>query len=223
MAPCCGCTRCLLSTQENMCAEWREGLCLWRAPSWSPLSLQALCLVSSHAGKEREADKLDTTQGSSHRSHGRPQRQHCLPCLHESSGPPVPSHTPLVCWRLTLCPLLLALGVTPPVRIESSSSHVAEGQSLDLNCLVAGQAHPQISWHKRGGSLPARHQVGGGKLRKGPEIPGSWEVKSTGCEFKHLQFPYACHSPAGQPWAYCLTSLILQVTRQMDFLSASAD
>lgn len=86
---------------------------------------------------------------------------------------PCPSHTPLVCWRLTLCPLLLALGVTPPVRIESSSSHVAEGQSLDLNCLVAGQAHPQISWHKRGGSLPARHQVGGGKLRKGPEIPGS--------------------------------------------------
>ncbi|XP_070366845.1 basement membrane-specific heparan sulfate proteoglycan core protein isoform X9 [Equus asinus] len=58
-----------------------------------------------------------------------------------------------------------ALGVTPPVRIESSSSHVAEGQTLDLNCLVAGQAHAQITWHKRGGSLPARHQVHGSRLR----------------------------------------------------------
>ncbi|XP_058532481.1 basement membrane-specific heparan sulfate proteoglycan core protein isoform X2 [Ochotona princeps] len=58
-----------------------------------------------------------------------------------------------------------ALGVTPPVRIESSSSHVAEGQTLDLNCLVAGQAHAQITWHKRGGSLPAQHQVHGSRLR----------------------------------------------------------
>ncbi|KAK2106119.1 Basement membrane-specific heparan sulfate proteoglycan core protein [Saguinus oedipus] len=58
-----------------------------------------------------------------------------------------------------------ALGVTPTVRIESSSSHVAEGQTLDLNCLVAGQAHGQITWHKRGGSLPAQHQVHGSRLR----------------------------------------------------------
>uniref|UniRef100_A0A8C0L4U3 Basement membrane-specific heparan sulfate proteoglycan core protein n=1 Tax=Canis lupus dingo TaxID=286419 RepID=A0A8C0L4U3_CANLU len=58
-----------------------------------------------------------------------------------------------------------ALGVTPPVRIESSSSHVAEGQTLDLNCLVAGQAHAQVTWHRRGGSLPARHQVHGPLLR----------------------------------------------------------
>ncbi|XP_069893790.1 basement membrane-specific heparan sulfate proteoglycan core protein isoform X4 [Dipodomys merriami] len=58
-----------------------------------------------------------------------------------------------------------ALGVTPTVRIESSSSHVAEGQTLDLNCLVNGQAHAQVTWHKRGGSLPARHQVLGSRLR----------------------------------------------------------
>ncbi|XP_048206406.1 basement membrane-specific heparan sulfate proteoglycan core protein isoform X2 [Perognathus longimembris pacificus] len=58
-----------------------------------------------------------------------------------------------------------ALGVTPPVRIESSSSHLAEGQTLDLNCLVNGQAHAQITWHKRGGSLPTRHQVHGSRLR----------------------------------------------------------
>ncbi|XP_053865478.1 basement membrane-specific heparan sulfate proteoglycan core protein isoform X4 [Malaclemys terrapin pileata] len=56
-------------------------------------------------------------------------------------------------------------GITPPVRIESSSSSVAEGQTLDLNCLVAGQVQPRVTWHKRGGSLPANHQVSGSRLR----------------------------------------------------------
>ncbi|XP_067423107.1 basement membrane-specific heparan sulfate proteoglycan core protein isoform X3 [Emydura macquarii macquarii] len=56
-------------------------------------------------------------------------------------------------------------GVTSPVRIESSSSSVAEGQTLDLNCLVAGQAQPRVMWYKRGGSLPATHQVSGSRLR----------------------------------------------------------
>ncbi|XP_043429966.1 basement membrane-specific heparan sulfate proteoglycan core protein isoform X13 [Prionailurus bengalensis] len=56
-------------------------------------------------------------------------------------------------------------GSTQPIRIESSSSHVAEGQTLDLNCIVPGQAHAQVTWHKRGGSLPARHQVHGPLLR----------------------------------------------------------
>lgn len=50
-------------------------------------------------------------------------------------------------------------GGTMPVRIESSSSHVAEGQTVDLNCVVPGQAHAQVTWHKRGGSLPTHHQV----------------------------------------------------------------
>uniref|UniRef100_G1NWX9 Heparan sulfate proteoglycan 2 n=1 Tax=Myotis lucifugus TaxID=59463 RepID=G1NWX9_MYOLU len=52
-----------------------------------------------------------------------------------------------------------------PIRIESSSSHVAEGQTLDLNCVVPGQAHAQVTWHKRGGSLPAHHQAHGSRLR----------------------------------------------------------
>ncbi|KAH1175877.1 hypothetical protein KIL84_022402, partial [Mauremys mutica] len=56
-------------------------------------------------------------------------------------------------------------GVTPPVRIESSSSSIAKGQTLDLNCLVAGQVQPRVTWHKRGGSLPASHQVSGSRLR----------------------------------------------------------
>ncbi|XP_036888876.1 basement membrane-specific heparan sulfate proteoglycan core protein isoform X12 [Sturnira hondurensis] len=54
---------------------------------------------------------------------------------------------------------------TQPIRIESSSSHVAEGQTLDLNCVVPGQAHAQVTWYKRGGSLPARHQTHGSQLR----------------------------------------------------------
>ncbi|XP_043429965.1 basement membrane-specific heparan sulfate proteoglycan core protein isoform X12 [Prionailurus bengalensis] len=58
-----------------------------------------------------------------------------------------------------------APGGAPPIRIETSSSHVAEGQTLDLNCIVPGQAHAQVTWHRRGGSLPARHQVHGPLLR----------------------------------------------------------
>ncbi|KYO27917.1 basement membrane-specific heparan sulfate proteoglycan core protein [Alligator mississippiensis] len=58
-----------------------------------------------------------------------------------------------------------SLGVTPPVRIETSSSSVIEGQTLDLNCMVAGHSHPRVAWHKRGGSLPAGHQVLGSRLR----------------------------------------------------------
>ncbi|KAM9217540.1 LOW QUALITY PROTEIN: basement membrane-specific heparan sulfate proteoglycan core protein [Leptosomus discolor] len=57
------------------------------------------------------------------------------------------------------------IGVTPPLRIESSSSSVAEGQTLDLNCIVAGQGQATVTWYKRGGSLPAKHQVSGTRLR----------------------------------------------------------
>ncbi|XP_032935509.1 basement membrane-specific heparan sulfate proteoglycan core protein isoform X4 [Catharus ustulatus] len=52
-----------------------------------------------------------------------------------------------------------------PVRIEASSSTVAEGQTLDLNCIVAGQGQATVTWYKRGGSLPAKHQVSGTRLR----------------------------------------------------------
>ncbi|KAM8796373.1 basement membrane-specific heparan sulfate proteoglycan core protein [Eudromia elegans] len=56
-------------------------------------------------------------------------------------------------------------GVAPPVRIESSASTVAEGQTLELNCVVASPAHATVTWYKRGGSLPAKHQVLGSRLR----------------------------------------------------------
>ncbi|XP_039710566.1 basement membrane-specific heparan sulfate proteoglycan core protein isoform X7 [Pteropus medius] len=74
-------------------------------------------------------------------------------------------------------------GGTQPIRIESSSSHVAEGQTLDLNCVVPGQAHAQVTWHKRGGSLPARHQVHGPLLRLNQVSPadsGEYSCQVTG-------------------------------------------
>ncbi|NXK00189.1 PGBM protein, partial [Corythaixoides concolor] len=49
---------------------------------------------------------------------------------------------------------------TTPLRIESPSSAVAEGQSLDLNCVIASPAQATVTWYKRGGTLPAKHQVG---------------------------------------------------------------
>lgn len=52
-----------------------------------------------------------------------------------------------------------AQGVVYPVRIESSSASLANGHTLDLNCLVASQTPHTITWYKRGGSLPSRHQV----------------------------------------------------------------
>lgn len=130
-----------------MCAAWWVAQCPWKPPSWSPLSLQTPCLVSGAGGR------LPTPAVAG------PQRPAVPTFTHTLPSPSPPS------WGLTLCSLSPALGVTPPVRIESSSSHVAEGQTLDLNCLVSGQAHAQVTWHKRGSSLPARHQVGGGVLR----------------------------------------------------------
>jgi hypothetical protein len=56
-------------------------------------------------------------------------------------------------------PLSPVPSVSPPIKIESSSPTVVEGQTLDLNCVVAGQTQATITWYKRGGSLPSRHQV----------------------------------------------------------------
>nr|Q05793.1 RecName: Full=Basement membrane-specific heparan sulfate proteoglycan core protein; Short=HSPG; Contains: RecName: Full=Endorepellin; Contains: RecName: Full=LG3 peptide; Flags: Precursor [Mus musculus]AAA39911.1 perlecan [Mus musculus] len=74
-------------------------------------------------------------------------------------------------------------GVVPPIRIETSSSRVAEGQTLDLSCVVPGQAHAQVTWHKRGGSLPAGHQVHGHMLRLNrvsPADSGEYSCQVTG-------------------------------------------
>nr|XP_034957425.1 basement membrane-specific heparan sulfate proteoglycan core protein-like [Zootoca vivipara] len=54
---------------------------------------------------------------------------------------------------------------TPPVRIESSSPSITEGQDLELSCLVTGQSRARVTWYKRGGSLPANHKISGYHLR----------------------------------------------------------
>lgn len=67
---------------------------------------------------------------------------------------------------------------------------MAEGQTLDLSCVVAGQAHAQVTWYKRGGSLPARHQVRvGSKVRGGQPGRGQWVAGFLAPELKGWQFP----------------------------------
>lgn len=51
------------------------------------------------------------------------------------------------------------VGVSPPIRIETSSTAISEGQTLDLNCLVAGQSQATVMWYKREGALPVHSQV----------------------------------------------------------------
>ncbi|NXM19669.1 PGBM protein, partial [Ploceus nigricollis] len=60
------------------------------------------------------------------------------------------------------CLLAYSPGSTTPLRIESSSlsSPVTEGQTLDLNCVIASPTQATVTWYKRGGTLPAKHQVG---------------------------------------------------------------
>lgn len=55
------------------------------------------------------------------------------------------------------------------MRIESSSPSVTEGQTLDLDCVVAGSGQVTVTWYKRGGSLPAGHQVGHRKQKAAPK------------------------------------------------------
>uniref|UniRef100_A0A8C5WSN8 Basement membrane-specific heparan sulfate proteoglycan core protein n=1 Tax=Laticauda laticaudata TaxID=8630 RepID=A0A8C5WSN8_LATLA len=46
-----------------------------------------------------------------------------------------------------------------PVRIDSASSSITEGQSLDLACQVTGLLQPRVTWYKREGALPANRKV----------------------------------------------------------------
>ncbi|MEE6482452.1 hypothetical protein FKM82_013243 [Ascaphus truei] len=56
-------------------------------------------------------------------------------------------------------------GSTPALRIEPSSNSVAVGQTLELNCLVAGQPNAVVTWHRPGRPLSSNHQVLGSHLR----------------------------------------------------------
>lgn len=133
-------------------------------------TLDLNCVVQGQAHAQVTWHKRGGSLPARHQTHGSLLRLHQVSPVDSGEyvcrveGGPVPLESSVL---VTIEPAgsVPALGVTPPVHIESSSSHVSEGQSLDLNCLVAGQTHPQISWHKRGGSLPARHQVHGSRLR----------------------------------------------------------
>ncbi|CAK6440721.1 unnamed protein product [Pipistrellus nathusii] len=132
-------------------------------------TLDLNCLVPGQAHAQVTWHKRGGSLPARHQTHGSLLRLHQLSpadsgeyvCRVVVGSVPLEASV-----RVTIEPVnpVPALGVTLPIRIESSSSHVAEGQNLDLNCLVTGQAHAQITWHKRGGSLPARHQVHGSRL-----------------------------------------------------------
>ncbi|XP_077312090.1 basement membrane-specific heparan sulfate proteoglycan core protein isoform X8 [Lithobates pipiens] len=53
----------------------------------------------------------------------------------------------------------------PVLRIEPSSSSVAEGQTLELNCVVSGQPNADVTWQRTGQPLSPNHQVLGSRLR----------------------------------------------------------
>ncbi|XP_053308483.1 basement membrane-specific heparan sulfate proteoglycan core protein [Spea bombifrons] len=56
-------------------------------------------------------------------------------------------------------------GSSPAVKIESSSNAIIEGQTLELNCVVAGQPNAVVTWHRSGRPLSPNHQVHGSRLR----------------------------------------------------------
>ncbi|XP_073512146.1 basement membrane-specific heparan sulfate proteoglycan core protein isoform X5 [Phyllobates terribilis] len=53
----------------------------------------------------------------------------------------------------------------PALRIEPSSNSVAEGQTLELNCVVSGSPSSAVYWDRKGQPLSPNHQVLGSRLR----------------------------------------------------------
>ncbi|KAM5269991.1 basement membrane-specific heparan sulfate proteoglycan core protein isoform 5-T5 [Hipposideros larvatus] len=105
-------------------------------------------------------------------------------------------------------------GGTQPIRIESSSSHVAEGQTLDLNCVVPGQAHAQVTWHKRGGSLPARHQIHGSQLRLhhvSPADSGEYVCRVVGSAGSEREASFTVTVPPSAGSSYRLRSPVISI------------
>lgn len=101
--------------------------------------------------------------------------------------------------------------VVYPVRIESSSDSLANGRTLDLNCLVASQAPHTITWYKRGGSLPSRHQVWSQRAERvhargrgwPPWEPGGAPHSPPLCSFSHSTHKErSCQRGPGQCWGH---------------------
>nr|XP_035965228.1 basement membrane-specific heparan sulfate proteoglycan core protein isoform X20 [Halichoerus grypus] len=106
------------------------------------------------------------------------------------------------------------LGSSQLIRIESSSSHVAEGQTLDLNCVVPGQAHAQVMWHRRGGSLPARHQTHGSRLRLhhvSPADSGEYVCRVAGGSSPEQEASFTVTVPPSAGSSYRLRSPVISI------------
>ncbi|XP_044138378.1 basement membrane-specific heparan sulfate proteoglycan core protein isoform X4 [Bufo gargarizans] len=58
-----------------------------------------------------------------------------------------------------------ASSAAPLVRIEPSSDNVLEGQTVELNCVVASYPQATVTWHRPGHPLSPNHQVYGSRLR----------------------------------------------------------
>lgn len=70
---------------------------------------------------------------------------------------------------------------------------------MDLNCVLAGQTQATIMWYKRGGRLPARHQVQTGTVAVG--TLWSWVVSLQG-------LPRAPHTQDTQAfWTQCVPAM----------------
>lgn len=90
-----------------------------------------------------------------------------------------------------------------PVRIESSSPSVPEGQTLDLDCVVAGPGSAAVTWYKRGGSLPAGHQVGHRQHEQQPRcqpVPHCVALKGVPPQVSgsRLRVPHVAAADAGE-------------------------
>ncbi|CAJ0956027.1 unnamed protein product [Ranitomeya imitator] len=53
----------------------------------------------------------------------------------------------------------------PLLRIEPSADTMLEGQTVELNCVVATYPHAAVTWHRPGRPLSPNHQVHGSLLR----------------------------------------------------------
>lgn len=149
-----------------------------------------VCHVSNGAGSQ-ETSLIVTIQGSSS-SHGE-----CTGWGFQASGCQGGRHVPgpsllsdlgyVACFSLSP-----VSSVSLPIRIESSSPTVVEGQTLDLNCIVAGQPQATITWYKRGGSLPTRHQVQSGSVAvRGKALPPGAGCAGTAPQAKTLKHELA--------------------------------
>nr|XP_023491330.1 basement membrane-specific heparan sulfate proteoglycan core protein isoform X9 [Equus caballus] len=116
--------------------------------------------------------------------------------------------------RIQVVVLPASGAVSPPVRIESSSPSVTEGQTLDLSCVVAGLAYSQVTWYKRGGSLPPHAQVHGSRLRLhhvSPADSGEYVCRVVGGSGPEQEASFTVTVPPSAGSSYRLRSPVISI------------